>query len=85
MRSWTSRWSYEADSAVPMSDLTVPEEPGVLQVAGRMPGLLVPVIVTVGLAMVGLLVWAAVPPGIWHDDGAYLLLGKSLADGEGLR
>ena len=35
--------------------------------------------------MIGLLVWAAVPPGVWHDDGAYLLLGKSLADGEGLR
>ena len=29
--------------------------------------------------------WEAVPPGVWHDDGAYLLLGKSLAEGEGLR
>lgn len=25
------------------------------------------------------------PPGVWHDGGAYLLLVKSLADGEGLR
>lgn len=25
------------------------------------------------------------PPGIWHDDGVYVLLGRSLAQGEGLR
>ena len=49
------------------------------------PALLVPSIVALGLGVVGLLVWAAVPPGVWHDDGAYLLLGKSLADGDGLR
>ena len=42
-------------------------------------------VVAAGLAAVGLLVWAAVSPGVWHDDGAYLLLGKSLAEGEGLR
>ena len=24
------------------------------------------------------------PPGVWHDDGAYLLLGESLAEGDGL-
>ena len=46
---------------------------------------LLPVIVAVGLGLVGVLVWVSVPPGVWHDDGAYLLLGKSLADGEGLR
>ena len=56
-----------------------------LPAAGRTPGLVIPLIVAVGLAVVGLFVWAAVPPGVWHDDGAYLLLGKSLADGEGLR
>ena len=54
-------------------------------VSGRISGLLVPLIVAVGLGVVGLFVWAAVPPGVWHDDGAYLLLGKSLADGDGLR
>ena len=60
--------------------------PGLLvPVSGRIPGFLVPLIVAVGLGLVGILVWAAVPPGVWHDDGAYLLLGKSLADGEGLR
>jgi hypothetical protein len=41
--------------------------------------------VAAGLGVVGFLVWAAVSSGVWHDDGAYLLLGKSLADGEGLR
>ena len=56
-----------------------------LPAAGRVPGFVVPPAVAVGLAVIGLLVWAAVPPGVWHDDGAYLLLGKSLADGEGLR
>ena len=68
-----------------MSDPTAPEEPGTGPTAGRIPGLLVPLIVAVGLGLVGVLVWVAVPPGVWHDDGAYLLLGKSLADGEGLR
>ena len=37
------------------------------------------------LAVVGVVAWEAVPPGIWHDDGAYVLLGQSLAEGEGLR
>ena len=68
-----------------MSDTTAPEEPGVGPNSGRIPSLLVPLIVAAGLGVVGLLVWAAVSPGVWHDDGAYLLLGKSLADGEGLR
>ena len=68
-----------------MSDTTAPEEPGVGPNAGRTPSLLVPLIVAAGLGVVGFLVWAAVSPGVWHDDGAYLLLGKSLADGEGLR
>jgi hypothetical protein len=33
----------------------------------------------------GLGVWEPLPPGIWHDDGVYVLLGRSLAEGEGLR
>jgi len=60
-----------------MSEPTAQKEPGMAPLG--------PLIVAVGLGLVGLLVWVAVPPGIWHDDGAYLLLGKSLADGEGLR
>ena len=68
-----------------MSDTTAPEEPGVGPNAGRIPSLLVPLVVAAGLGVVGLFVWAAVSPGVWHDDGAYLLLGKSLTDGEGLR
>ncbi len=67
-----------------MSDSTAPDS-GTLPDAGSLPGAVVPLIVAVGLALVGLLVWEAVSPGVWHDDGAYLLLGKSLADGEGLR
>ena len=85
MRSWTSRLYCGADSTVPMSDTTALDEPGVGPTAGRRTGLLVPLIVAAGLGLVGLFVWAPVPPGVWHDDGAYLLLGKSLADGEGLR
>jgi hypothetical protein len=30
-------------------------------------------------------VWELWPPGIWHDDGVYVLLGRALAGGEGLR
>jgi len=39
----------------------------------------------VALAVVGVVAWEAVLPGIWHDDGAYVLLDQSLAEGEGLR
>ena len=74
-----------------MSDETAPEKADEDPTVGRIRdvrvplGVLVPLTVTTGLGIVGLLVWAAVPPGVWHDDGAYLLLGKSLAEGEGLR
>ena len=68
-----------------MNDAIAREEPSVGPNAGRISGLLVPLVVAAGLGAVGLLVWAAVSPGVWHDDGAYLLLGKSLAEGEGLR
>ncbi len=72
-----------------MSDVTVLEEPGRGPNAGGTRGLkpdvLVPLGVAAGLGVVGFFVWASVSPGVWHDDGAYLLLGKSLADGEGLQ
>lgn len=35
--------------------------------------------------LLGLTFWEAFPPGIWHDDGVYVLLGRSLAQGDGLR
>jgi 4-amino-4-deoxy-L-arabinose transferase-like glycosyltransferase len=42
-----------------------------------------------GLALVllalGLSIWEPLPPGIWHDDGVYVLLGRSIAEGDGLR
>ena len=72
-----------------MSDATVPEEPGRGPNAGgtrrSKPDVLVPLGVAAGLGVVGFFVWASVSPGVWHDDGAYLLLAKSLADGEGLQ
>ncbi|MFC1791631.1 HRDC domain-containing protein [Gemmatimonadota bacterium] len=37
------------------------------------------------LLALGLAIWEPFPPGIWHDDGVYVLLGRSLAQGEGLR
>lgn len=27
--------------------------------------------------------WRPVPAGVWHDDGAYMLIGKAIADGHG--
>ena len=33
----------------------------------------------------GLAVWELFPPGVWHDDGVYVLLGKALGEGHGLR
>jgi hypothetical protein len=35
--------------------------------------------------LLGFTIWEPLPPGIWHDDGVYVLLGRALADGEGLR
>ncbi len=37
------------------------------------------------LLLTGVALWSPIPGGVWHDDGVYLLLGKSLAQGEGLR
>lgn len=34
---------------------------------------------------IALVVWSPFPAGVWHDDGVYLLLGRSVALGEGLR
>lgn len=34
---------------------------------------------------VGLTAWQPIPAGVWHDDGVYMLIGKSLGQGEGLR
>lgn len=42
------------------------------------------VVVAVVLAL-GFAIWEWFPPGIWHDDGAYVLLGRALARGEGYR
>ncbi len=33
----------------------------------------------------GLVIWEPFPPGVWHDDGVYVLLSRALANGEGLR
>ncbi|MFC1660165.1 hypothetical protein ACFL3S_01690 [Gemmatimonadota bacterium] len=37
------------------------------------------------LFALGMAVWELFPPGVWHDDGVYVMLGRSLATGEGLR
>ena len=44
-----------------------------------------PLGLVVVLLVLGFAVWEPMPPGIWHDDGVYVLLGKALAEGEGLR
>lgn len=41
--------------------------------------------VGLGLIALGLSIWRAFPPGLWHDDGVYALLGESLKNGQGLR
>ncbi len=38
-----------------------------------------------GSLLIGFSLWEPLPPGIWHDDGVYVLLGRALAEGEGLR
>lgn len=42
-------------------------------------------VLAVGLLVVGGAAWEPLPAGVWHDDGVYAVVGKALADGEGLR
>lgn len=37
-----------------------------------------------GLFAVGVAAWRPIPAGVWHDDGVYMLVGKALAEGQGL-
>jgi hypothetical protein len=37
------------------------------------------------LLAVGVSAWQPIPAGVWHDDGVYMLVSKSLAEGGGLR
>ncbi len=53
--------------------------------SGEVSGFSVAALTAGALAVVAVVAWEVVPPGIWHDDGAYVLLGQSLAEGEGLR
>lgn len=43
-----------------------------------------PLIIAGAVLAVGLGVWRPTPVGLVHDDGVYVLVGKSLADGRGL-
>jgi len=36
------------------------------------------------VTVLGVVVWHPVPIGVWHDDGAYLLIAQALAEGRGL-
>lgn len=43
------------------------------------------VLLAVTLAVVAALTWAPLPVGVWHDDGVYMMVGKALGEGQGLR
>jgi len=43
------------------------------------------VLLGLGLLAIALSAWRPIPAGVWHDDGVYMLLGKALGEGEGLR
>ena len=36
------------------------------------------------MVVVAFVAWRPTPAGVWHDDGVYLLVGKALAEGNGL-
>lgn len=42
------------------------------------------VVLAVALLVLGLSFWRPVPAGVWHDDGVYMVIAKSVAQGEGL-
>lgn len=44
-----------------------------------------PWVLALAVLAVGFILWDGFPPGIWHDDGVYVMLGRALAQGEGLR
>ena len=67
----------DAPSAAPAAP-SAPRRP-------RRPGGVAFLLLAVAALGVGVAVWRPLPPGVWHDDGVYLLLGRSLAAGEGLR
>jgi hypothetical protein len=48
-------------------------------------GLWLYLVLGLGLLVVGLSFWRAVPAGVWHDDGVYMITGRALAHGRGLR
>jgi hypothetical protein len=49
------------------------------------PAWITAVAVSAAFAILGAILWRPVSVGILHDDGVYVLLGKALANGEGLR
>ena len=42
-------------------------------------------LLALALLGVALAAWRPTPAGVWHDDGIYVMVGKSLAQGDGLR
>ena len=52
-----------------------------IRLGDRWPFLLL----SLALLALGLSFWRPVPAGVWHDDGVYLIIGKALAEGGGLR
>lgn len=48
-------------------------------------GVLPLALLAVALAVVAALTWAPLPAGVWHDDGVYVMVGKAIGEGHGLR
>lgn len=70
-----------ADGAAPSDVRPRPERLRVARLRPPWPYLLV----GLGLLCAGFGAWRPLPAGVWHDDGVYMLVGKAIADGEGLR
>ncbi len=66
------------DEAIPVSTTPASAPPG----GGAWRAFVALGVVLLGL---GVYTWEPMPAGVWHDDGVYVLLGRSLAEGQGLR
>lgn len=73
-----------ADPGMPERDGPAPPVPPAIRATSPASPAWPAILAAVALLAVGLSSWRAVPAGVWHDDGVYMVVGEALASGQGL-